>query len=272
LREAASVYVDTEGTLQQIHIQPGNRVRKGQTVVTLENLDVQLSVARLLAEEKQLLAKLDSLEKRSLRGDASAGLEIEPTCEALDAVKESLDRRHTDARKLKLVAPTDGIVFSPSRVDQDDDMRRILPSWTGWPLETRNVGAHLDQGVVICRIGDPRRLEAVLAIDESQIEFVRPGQTAEILLEQYPGMTLRTEIKEISTQDIRSAAQGLPIRPGTSRSEQSFEPAYQASCHIDDGAGQMVVGGTGQARVFAGHRSLAQRFRRYVVRTFSLRS
>ena len=280
LREAASVYVDTEGTLDEIHIQPGNRVRKGQPIVTLENLDVQLSVEGLITERNQLSAKLASLQKLNLRGDASAALEIEPTREALDAVKERLERRRSDAETLKLVAPTDGIVFSPSRVDQDGDMGRVLPFWTGRPLETRNVGAYLGQGVVICRIGDPRRLEAVLAIDESQMEFVHRGQAAEILLEQYPGITLRTEIKETSTQDIRSAAQGpaarhgsgLPTRAGTTGREQSSEPTYQASCHIDHRPGQIVVGGLGQARVFAGYRSLAQRFRRYVARTFSLSS
>lgn len=280
LREAASVYVDTEGTLEQIHIQPGNHVQKGQPVVTLENLDVQLSVERLIAERNQLSAKVDSLQNRNLRGDASAALEIEPTREALEAVKESLERRRSDAEKLRLVAPVDGIVFSPTRVDQDDGTGRLLPFWTGRPLETRNDGAYLGQGVVICRIGDPRCLEAVLAINESQMEFVHPGQAAEILLEQYPGVTLRTEIKETSTQDIRSAAQGpvaqhgngLPTRARTDGRKRPLEPAYQASCHIDDRAGQMVIGATGQARVFAGYRSLAQRFRRYIARTFSLSS
>lgn len=280
LREAASVYVNTEGTLQEIHIQPGSRVRKGQPVVTLENLDVQLSVERLIAKWKQLSAKLESLRSRNLRGDSSAALEIEPTREALEAVKESLERRRSDAEKLKPVAPTGGIVFSPARVDHEDDTGRLLPFWTGRPLETKNVGAYLDQGVVICRVGDPRCLEAVLAIDESQMEFVRPGQVAEILLEQYPGVTLRTEIKETSTQDILLAARGpvaqhgsgLPTRAGTGGREQSHEPAHRASCHIDHQAGQIVIGGTGQARVFAGYRSLAQRVRRYVARTFSVSS
>lgn len=279
LRDAASVYVDTEGTLKQIHIQPGSRVRKGQPVVTLENLDVQLSVAQLIAERNQLSAKLDSLRNRSLRGDASAALEIEPTDEALDAVKERLERRRSDAEKLKLAAPADGIVFSPPQVEQGGDAGTLLPFWTGRLLATRNVGAHLEQGVVICRIGDPRYLEAVLSIDESQMEFVHPGQAAEILLEQCSGRTVRAKIKETSTQDIRSARRGpalqhgsgLPTHADTNARETAIESAYQASCHIDDPTGHIVTGGTGQARIFTGYQSLAQRFRRYIARTFNLR-
>ena len=154
----------------------------------------------------------------------------------------------------------------------------LLPSWSGHPLETRNVGAYLSEGVLVCRVVNPGQLEAVLAIDESQIEFVRPGQTADILLDQSPGNAIRAEIKETSTQDVRSAGRsavakhgsGLPTRSRASDPNQPIEPAYQASCHIDDPAGQIVVGGTGQARIFAGYQTLAYRFRRYIARTFSL--
>jgi len=122
-------------------------------------------------------------------------------------------------------------------------------------------------------------LEAVLAIDESQMEFVRPGQAAEILLEQFPAATLRTEIKETSTQDNRSAGQGpaaqrgsgLPTRADSGR-EQPLASTYQASCYFEDQAGRIVAGGTGQARIFTGYQTLAQRIGRYVARTFSLRS
>jgi hypothetical protein len=138
----------------------------------------------------------------------------------------------------------------------------------------------LGEGVFVCRIGDPRQLEAVLAIDESQIEFVRPGQAVDIVLDQLSGRKIHAEIVETSTQDARSAGRrfaakhgsGLPARAGPNGREQPFEPAYQASCHIDDRTGWIVVGGTGQAYVFAGYQTLAQRFRRYVARTFILRS
>jgi len=278
LRKAAPVYVDTAGALEHIHVRPGTHVQKGQPLATLENLDVQLAVERLIAERNQLSAKLDSLRQRSLRGDTSAALDIEPSREALAAVEERLERRRLDLEKLRLTAPADGIVFSPLAVGQDSETLGLLPSWSGHPLETRNVGAYLSEGVLVCRVVNPGQLEAVLAIDESQIEFVRPGQEANILLDQLPGSAIRAQIKETSTQDARSAGRsavakhgsGLPTRSRASDPNQPIEPAYQASCHIDDPAGQIVVGGTGQARIFAGYQTLAYRFRRYIARTFSL--
>ena len=59
-----------------------------------------------------------------------------------------------------------------------------LPTWSGSPFDPENLGATLQSGTKLCQIGDPRRLEARLVIDQGDIEFVAPGQRVEIMLDQ----------------------------------------------------------------------------------------
>ncbi len=278
--EASSVYVQGSGTVEEIYVRPGATVRKGQPLVKLENLDAELEVERLVSERDELTAKLQSLRQRSLRGDTGAALEIEPAQLALAAVKDRLERRREGMAELRIIAPTDGTVFPPPPIEREDKIAGRLPSWSGRPLQPENIGALLSEGVLICRIGDQQDLEAVLAIDQDQMEFLRPGQRVEAVLNQFPGRSFHTEIKEVSEHDAQSAPGSLTGRHRRDNARQndaaggtrSLQPTYRASCTIDDEDGRILIGARGRARVFAGYQTLAQRLHRYVARTFNVRT
>jgi len=276
--EASSVYVQVAGTLRQVHVMPGTSVSKDQPLVTLENLDVQLEVERLINERNELTAKLQSLRQRSLRGDTGAALEIEPAQQALTAVRQRLERRRQDIAELTITASTGGTVFRPTPVEQDDAIAGRLPSWSGQPLEPENVGALLSEGVLICQIGDSHRLEAIFAIDQNQLEFLHPGQRVEVVLNQYPGKSFRSELKEISEREAQFAPGSLSGRRHDDVASQNdvaghtspHRPTYRASCTIDNSDGKILIGAKGRARIFAGYQTLAQRLHRYVARTFNV--
>jgi putative peptide zinc metalloprotease protein len=180
---------------------------------------------------------------------------------------------------LTISAPTGGTVFSPP-IEQDGRIVGRLPSWSGRPLEPENVGALLAKGVLICQIGDPQHLEAVLAVDQSQMEFLQPGQRVEVVLNQFPGRSFRTELEEISERDVQSTPHGASGGFCSDRAthtyragrEHSPQPTYMASCTIDDPDRKILIGAKGRALISAGHQTLAQRIHRYIVRTFNART
>ena len=69
------------------------------------------------------------------------------------------------------------------------------PRWHGSPLDDRNRNTFLDAGVPFCTIGDPHKKEAVLIIDQSEIEFVRTGYTALLKLDAFPEITYKCRIE-----------------------------------------------------------------------------
>ena len=68
-----------------------------------------------------------------------------------------------------------------------------LPGWTGSPLAPKNLGAAYTDGELICRIGDPAELEALLVVDQADIDLVDAAMAKdakpEVKLEAdaYPG-------------------------------------------------------------------------------------
>jgi len=276
-RDAASVYVETPGAIQQVHVRGGEWVDEDQPLVTLASHDIQISIAQIVGAKRQLEAKRRSLQQRSFE-DQTAGAEIAEVTEALTAREEQLQNRLRDAQRLAITAPMAGWVIPPPRVPASPRDGATLPSWSGTPLEPRNRSAFLPEGVPVCQIGDPQRLEAILAIDQGDMEFVRKGQSVEIMLEQLPGKRFRSEIGQIAQLDMKVMPRSLSSKSGgdvvtstdQSGRERPSSTTYQGSAAIDDEDGLLLVGATGTAKIHTGHRTVAQRVWRYVCQTFNL--
>ncbi len=276
-RNAASVYVETPGAIRQIHVRDGQWVDQDQPILTLDSLDVQISLAQIDGEKRRLESKHIALLQRSF-DDESAAAEVAEVQEALAARHEQLQNRQRDAERLAIVAPLAGWIIPPPRVPTTPRNGTTLPSWAGTPLEPKNGNAFLAEGVAVCKIGDPRQLEAILAIDQSDLEFVQTGQPVEIMLEQFPGQRFRSEIGQIAQLDMQVMPQSLSSKAGgdlVTRTDQNGlerpdSTTYQGSAPLDDEEGLLLVGATGTAKIHTGHRTVAQRFWRYLCQTFNL--
>jgi len=277
LRDAASVYVETPGAIKKIHVRDGQWVERNQPILTLDSLDVQISIAQIEGAKRQLETRRIALLQRSF-DDQSAAAEIAEVEEALLAREEQLRNRLRDARSLQITAPVAGWVIPPPPVPASSRKGSRLPSWSGTPLEPRNRTAFLSEGITVCQIGDPRHLEAILAIDQSDMEFVRKGQVVDIMFEQQPGHRYRSRIGQIAQLDMKVMPQSLSSKSGgdlvtrTDQSgvEQPESATYQGSASIDDEDGLLLVGATGTAKIHTGYRTIAQRAWRYLCQTFNL--
>src|SRR4051812_15404539 len=182
-RGAKSVYVWQDGILDQVFVRPGDQVKEGQLLAQLRNVDVDFEIEKLTGQRNVLEAQLKGLNLVSL-ADRKASSEIEPTVKSLASTTEQLAQREGDRTMLRLVAPQAGTVLPPPLVEKQGDESVHLPTWHGSPLEPENLGAHLTRNTTFCQVGNSQSLEARLAIDQGDIEFVAPGQPVEIMLAQ----------------------------------------------------------------------------------------
>jgi len=305
-RDADSVYVDTPGLLDAVFVQPGQWVEKGQALARLKNLDLELEIARLQRELAELQTRLRVLEYQRVVDEKAAG-EIPPLREAADAKRRQLEDKCHQRSRLTLTAPKSGYVLPPPWTPKQEDpaAEGMLPAWHGSPLEPRNLGALLDDTVLFCQIGDPRRLEAILVIDQADIEFVRarqplrdaegnpvrdehgqvidrPGQRVEIKLDELPHDTLEGEVFEVSRSNLKVASRRLSAKSGgelatkttPSGAEVPLSTSYQARVPLDDVEGTLRLGLRGRAKIHMDRdewQTLGQRLWRVVTRTFNFK-
>ncbi len=201
-----------------------------------------------------------------------AAVQIPTTRQSLADLERRWQERAQDIQRLTLTAPISGAVLPPPAVT-DQPARETLPTWSGTPLDERNVGSWLETGTLLCEIGDPARVQAVLAIDQTQVEFVRQGQRVWLQPNQLPGRWLAGTISEIAKVDEDAPDQ--PDREEAadearlSRTGQDAEAVrYQAIARLDDPSDTLLLRTGGTARVVVTPQPLWQRLFRYLAQNF----
>jgi putative peptide zinc metalloprotease protein len=280
LRGAEPVYVQVPGILEEITVTPGQQVEKGDKVGQLSSIDLDLSITGLEAKIAQ-----DRVRRIVLRhqlfalGNQTAAMEMGPLDESLESSVEQLARRQMDRVRLDLVAPIAGTVLpAPEVAPRQDSAAGSLSTWSGNPLQEKNLGAVLQKATVFCQIGDPTKWEANIVIDQENIEFVHKGQEVKIKLDRLPYTTLESTIDEIgpemefSSSQLSSKKGGeLMTKVDETGRERPINISYQARADIDDETGTLVQGLRGRAKIDAQWQPLGKRLWRYIMRTFNFR-
>jgi putative peptide zinc metalloprotease protein len=278
-RDATPIYVQQAGILQQLDVRSGQRVSSGQKLAQLDNIDLELKISELSSQRDQFQMQLENLRKQRFRDPKAAGT-MPQIVESLRTVEGELKEKAIDRQRLQLVAPVAGTVLPPPPIPKREDPEMGLAKWSGIPLEPEKVGAFFEPGVLFCQVGDPRRLEAILVIDQTDIDFVRDGQKVDIKLDNLPHDTLYGEIVEIANADLKISSQRMSAKSGgelatktdkASGAERPMSTSYQARVPLDDKDGLLLLGLRGRAKVHATWITLANRAWRFVTHTFNFR-
>lgn len=274
-RGAARVYVKVPGILKAVYVQPGNRVEKGDPIAELENESIQVELERL----KRFVAA-QNVAAETYRALGARGAMKQAEDLAADGLRQQkvLEQQVED---LFIRAPRDGFVIPgekrPERPFQE--LYDVLPEWDRGPLDAKNSGAFFSASVPLCSIGDPRKMEAILIIDQSEIEFVRKNDVVNIKLDAYPLTTWKSTVTEIARREAESTPRQLSNEGGgelatkkDSRGRSKpLRSSYEARVFLQNDNGGLKPGFTGRAKIECRSRTLAQLLWRYLMETFRLR-
>jgi putative peptide zinc metalloprotease protein len=278
------VVVPDGGQIAETFVQPGDVVVKDQPLARLVNLDLDLKIEELNGEREKLKAKLDNLLQRS---DSLARDEIQQVQEALSMISNQLKEKKSEQARLLLNAPIDGTVLPPPETPARDDPEGQLAGWSGTPMDKKNAHAYLEERVMFCQIGDPRKYNAMLVVDQTDIEFINEmlilGQNpkADIKLDELPYKTFNDcEVYEVDTENMKTTPKQLSSKAGgplatttdpATGVERLRDTSYQARVPLDDTDGVMRLGLRGTARVFTSWQPLGQRLWRLLTHTFNFK-
>jgi hypothetical protein len=272
-RDAQRVYVTVPGAFVS-GMRSGQKVERGQTLAQLASDDVRLEVARLRSERDRQQLFLDTLEAQRLQGSTD-GARLPAAKAALEDVKERLAQVERDAARLTISAPASGTVLPPPNRPAASPQSDTLDSWSDVPLADRNVNTYFDTGTMLCLVGDPNRFEAILHVEQSDIDLVREGQTVRMVLDHQPDRVLQGRVVEIAKLDLKvmprelAAARDLPARVDRGGAARPLNTWYQARVVFDDQPAQLVARVHGRAKIAVDPQSIAAQCARFVAQAFS---
>ena len=278
-RDAASVYVDVAGVLDKVYVKAGNQVTARQPLAELRSIDLELKSADLKQKRDQYSIQLDSLRQQRYH-DPKAGGSIPAILDALKATEVELLQKQADIDRLRLDSPIAGTVLPPPAMPKREDPDGPLPTWSGTPLEPEARGAYLEPGVLFCQIGDPTKMEAILVIDQAELNFVEVGQKVDIKLQELPLDTLKGQIAKIADLDVKNIPKSLTTTNGgpvavkkdpKTGVEHPADTLYQARVPLDDPQRLLRVGVSGQAKIHAAWKPLGIRIWRFITNAFNFR-
>ncbi len=276
--DAARVFVTMTGRLptpvdgEPPTIRLGHEVSEGQPLVRLTNASLEVEIAQLDGRVAVLRERVRALRTLGVRRD-SATNRLPATEEALRNTEQQLREKIQQRERLTLTAPAAGTVL-PAESRQGAALPGELESWSGAALDPKNAGGLLEAGTTLCQIGNPKNLEAVLVIDQADVEFVRKGQTARIWLPQVPGRMLTGRVTQVGESRVETVPVELAKagKVATTISDDGIprptSTSFQARIAIDPLDAEVALRSTGKASISVSPSSLGHRLYRYACDTF----
>lgn len=274
---AGAVYAGTPGRIQWA-IEPKASVKSGDPIVQLKNPDLEIRLADLKGQEAVAEVQLRNLAYRS-RKDAPLKAQIDTQEELLESIQSLLSKTEEEIERLTVRAKRDGyVIVPPFRAPQETGDGR-LPGWTGSPLDEKNLGALLTADDVICEIGTPDAFEAVLVIDQGDVQLIAVGQEVDLKLDSRRLESFSGVITEKSNEPLDSASMSMSSQTGgdlqteidpTTGQIKPRNVSYQARVPIKmDESIPLRPGYRGSAKVHVQPMSLGSRLWRVIAKTFN---
>jgi len=197
---ATTLYLPTSGTLEQLHVRHGERLRAGQLIASFSNADLATDIAITVAGQIETQAQYrQALHK--------ASSELGSLQQKIDTLDDRLRNLGEQRRLLEVRAEQDG-------------------EWVAPDLHER-VGSWLQRGHTLGEVVDPRsfRFVAVVAQEQTNRLFRQDFKQAELRLAgQADGNVLLTQVQIIPFQSDRLPSVALGWLGGGDIAVNTNEP------------------------------------------------
>jgi putative peptide zinc metalloprotease protein len=277
--DAQQVFAMVPGRLISWNKKPGDPVQAGEPIAQLDNIDLQLQRVRQTSEYEMAINRYRTLVDQQ-HFDPQAKAQLDTQAELVMSKKAMVDKVLERINMLTITAKEEGVIMPPPAkpVAKQAESEEQLPAWSGNPFDTRNSDAYFSESDLLCLIGDPKRMEAVLIVDQHDIDLVSEGMEADIKIESARLETFSGIIEKISEMEMTVAPEQLGIQAGGKLDTEMdstgrlrpISTSYQARVPLENIQVPLRPGYRGQAKIYVGWKSLGWRIYRFFARTFRL--
>ncbi|HMO83980.1 MAG TPA: hypothetical protein PKC18_03570 [Lacipirellulaceae bacterium] len=270
-----SVFAGVEGSLEWV-ASPGDVVAKGDVVARLRNAEMAAKLLQVESEAAQrrhehlALVRLTAVDERLMDQLPAAA-----------AARRRAERRVADLKrefeKLRVRAPSAGVVLSPPGRRTGEEAPGQLADWTGHLLDPSNQGCFVSAGELVCQIAPASgRLSAVMHVDQREAARVRLGEPLRMLLDHAPEELLKGEIASVSARqshrqtDAIGTAAPWQIVPTAMRGDAGQSAFFEIQTEPFAAPAWVRPGSSGVAKIQTARRSAWERLLRFASRTFRI--
>lgn len=273
--ESAPVYVTAGGRIVSA-VEIGTYVEAGDIIATLENAELQLSLADAegdVATQTEHLQQLLNLR----RDDTEAAQEIPVAQKAVATAASQLNTIRKRHRELVIRAERSGVVLPPrNRVSAEG-----LDGNT--PLNAMSRGAWLEPQTLLCWVGDAEDVRLEASVEETAVSFVKAEAITDVAFSSAPGDELQAVVEKVSSrpqdQVSRELVMTRAIATSDATSGRPNETRYRIDLRLDAGGETASTNAvvpaplysTGNARIHCDPECLAMRIWRLICHTFAIR-
>ncbi|MEL7498505.1 MAG: HlyD family efflux transporter periplasmic adaptor subunit [Planctomycetota bacterium] len=274
--DAQMVTVTQPGNLRSVKVEPGDQVKKGDVIAVLSNRNTQLELLALQGELAKLESDLIGFEVNRSRNLDSERLIAETKVEIRN-VASKIEIKNQQLAPLTLRADRDGVVILPPNVPREPVKSNELRRWSGVPLDPRNVGAFLDRNTLVCMIADPDEFEAIVVIDQSDVQLVKPEQPVKMLLEQSRSRLVSGSVVSVAQDELSTVPRELSqtnggpvaVKPSADGQETPVLKLFEVYAKFDmaklkESDVTLASGFYGEAKIHVGQASLGSMTMRYL--------
>ena len=277
--DAQQVFAMVPGRLVSLHKQPGDAVAKDEPIAQLDNLDLQFQLVEAQGEYEMAVSRLRILEDQKFI-DPAAKAQLDTQLEIVSSKAAQLNNVRERVAMLTVTAKEAGVIIPPPAkpVAKQVEAEQQLPTWSGSPFDSKNRTAFFSESDLLCLVGNPARMEAVLIVDQHDIDLVHEGDEADIKIDSARLETFSGKIEKISEMEMAVAPENLGVQSGgrldTEMDESGrlrpISTSYQARVPLENVDVPLRSGYRGQAKVYVGWKSIGWRVMRFFARTFRL--
>ncbi|MGK0440327.1 MAG: RND family efflux transporter MFP subunit [Pseudohongiellaceae bacterium] len=160
------------GYLLTASARAGDMVSAGEELASLNDNDLRL-------EQTKLNGQLQKLQRQYRQAQSTRDLvQVNVIREQINQAKAEIELNSEQLDKTKLLAPFDGVVI-------EGDLNQRL-------------GSPVERGDSLFKIAPLEGYRIILKVDETQIAYIKPGQSGELVLSSLPNNTLQLGVKTIT--------------------------------------------------------------------------
>ncbi|MEZ5658233.1 MAG: efflux RND transporter periplasmic adaptor subunit [Burkholderiaceae bacterium] len=204
------------GYIGTVYARPGDHVLAGQPVVELDDRELRL-------EKRRWSAELAQIEKRY--GDALAKedqTEIAVQRARISQARAQISIIDKQLARIRLVAPYDGLVIS-------GDLAQSL-------------GAPVKRGETLVTIAPVGEYRIMVQVDERQIDRIREGQKAQVLLPALPGEQIDVDLQKlIPVAELKNGRNVFEVQARLVRPVSGMRPGLSGVARIDAGSRPLLA-------------------------------
>ena len=274
-REVDTVWVLEPGRFDECLVEAGDLVTEGQVLARLVNENVEYQLLDVQAQVEEKKAKMEIANRQLSTTDHALGADPRSSLAAeIAGLQTTLKRLRQQQEHLVLKAPLTGTVLEVPYKHQGHPSPEVIEGNMQPLLSGQHENLLIARGQRLCEVADLSQWYAVVGLTEHQFLFPRKGDEVWLKLYADTENTLESKIDKIVDTDYsigredyepsqQQLAQGDARAPDRLMEMvadyQKQDLQYFAKVPLDETNGPLRIGMSGQARIFAGYKSLGYR-------------